>query len=188
MRLDDKEYGEFLGKFSKMDRPLRERILVDAVGTATHVFEARIKDVNLTASPGPSDDLHAVTGRLRSSVVAQPARLDGNNVIGLIVVGAKYAIYPEEGTTGPYPIKPRVAKVLAWPIGSTIFGSGKRAGQINFRARGVPMAFAKYVRYHPGLRARRPFGRAIEHGPTRDAFSRIVLDKTVEGIKEELAK
>lgn len=183
MRFEDKELRSVVNKALTLDKPLRDRILINAVTKATLVFENRIKNVNLSAPPGPSDDLHAITGWLRGSVQAQPATVVGNRVIGRIIVGAKYGLFHEVGTR-PYKIVPRRANVLAWPIGSAIFGSGKRAGQINKSGK-APMAFAKSVQ-HPGLRARRPFGRALEHTPTRDVAQRILINDISSDIEKEL--
>lgn len=183
MRFEDKELRSVINKALTLDKPLRERILINAVTKATLVFETRIKNVSLSAAPGPSDDLHAITGWLRGSVQAQPATIVGNQVIGRIMVGAKYGLFHEVGTR-KREITPKRANVLAWPIGSAIFGFGKRAGQIN-KAGKTPMAFAKSVQ-HPGLRARRPFGRALEHAPTRDVAQRILINDISADVKKEL--
>ena len=183
MRLESQQLSDVINKALTLDKPLRDRILVSAVTKATIVFETRIKNVNLSAPPGPSDDLHAITGWLRGSVQAQPATIVGNRVIGVIMVGAKYGLFHELGTR-PYKIVPKKANVLAWPTGSAIFGSGKRAGQIN-KAGKAPMAFAKSVQ-HPGLRARRPFGRALEHTPTRDIAHRILINDISADVEKEL--
>lgn len=183
MRFEGRQLQDVINKALKLDKPLRDRILVNAVTKATLVFETRIKNVSLSAPPGPSDDLHAITGHLRGSVAAQPATVVGNRVIGRIIVGAKYGLFHEIGTS-PYKIVPKRANVLAWPIGSAIFGSGRRAGQIN-KAGKAPMAFAKSVQ-HPGLRARRPFGRALEHTPTRDIAHRILINDIFADVEREL--
>lgn len=74
------------------------------------------------------------------------------------------AIYHEDGTRGPYPIRPRRAKVLAFPTGPTSFAGltttrRPRPGfvQRGTRRRRVParqVAFARQVT-HPGLARRR---------------------------------
>lgn len=183
LRFNDQQLKDVVQKALKLDKPLRDRILINAVTKATLVFETRIKNVSLSAPSGPSDDLHAVTGWLRGSVAAQPATVVGNKVIGRIIVGAKYGLFHEVGTR-PYKIVPKKANMLAWPIGSAIFGTGKRAGQIN-KAGKVPMAFAKSVQ-HPGLRVRRPFGRALEHAPTSDIAQRILINDIFADVEKEL--
>lgn len=175
LKFDDKELRELARRMSALPEELRRNIFYDAVNKHHHLFTARIKDTHLSASPGPSDDLHVGTGRLRSSVFS---RLEhGEDEIDVYWgTKVKYARFQEEGTA-PHEIRAKAGGVLAWPIGSVIFGSGKKAGQINPRGK-APAAFAKSV-FHPGLKARRPFARALEAEDVQREFVEGVAGDTV---------
>lgn len=84
---------------------------IDATNAA---FAERVKG-NLSGGV-----LQSRTGKLLSTVMQEPAQLDGDTLYGAVTAGgelAPYGIYFEEGGTGYYEIRPVNARVLAFMMG-----------------------------------------------------------------------
>jgi hypothetical protein len=82
------------------------------------------------------------TGKLAGSVRVVPATIGADNIHGQVQAGggpAFYGRFQEDGTRGPYPIRPRNKKALAFfPQGAAdALGSGKSAQQVFQGKRGV---------------------------------------------------
>jgi hypothetical protein len=97
-------------------------------------------------------------GRLRSSL-AQETRATSSAVIGRVGTNVKYALYVHEGTgiyAGKGPIRPKSARMLAWPVKNNSGGGGVRRYKAGATAQ---YAFAKQVK---GVRGRPFLRNALE--------------------------
>lgn len=97
-------------------------------------------------------------GRLRSSL-AMEVRTSSDAVVGRVGTNVQYALYVHEGTgiyAGKGPIRPKTARVLAWPVKNNSGGGGVRRYKAGATAQ---YAFAKQVR---GIRGRPFLRNALE--------------------------
>ena len=101
------------------------------------------------------------------------------------------AIYHEQGTKGPYVIKPKRRKVLAFPTGPTTFAGTTIASvrgerRIVSRKAGTPVLAAKGVAFatqviHPGLPVRRMTPTEEQLRPGLEAAARHFLKRVLPG-------
>lgn len=89
-------------------------VLAGRIDATNAAFAERVRG-NLTGGV-----LQQRSGKLLSTVMQEPAQLDGDTLYGAVTAGgdlAPYGIYFEEGGTGYYEIRPVNARVLAFMSG-----------------------------------------------------------------------
>lgn len=89
-------------------------VLAGRIDATNASFADRVRG-NLTGGV-----LQQRSGKLLSTVMQEPAQLDGETLYGAVTAGgdlAPYGIYFEEGGTGYYEIRPINARVLAFMSG-----------------------------------------------------------------------
>lgn len=143
------EFGEFkdlVERFRLLPQTLRKKIVVGATRHSMSLFERQIKQVHLSAPPGPSkDSLHARTGRLRSGVFTIVST-DGDDVLAGLGTEAWYGILHERG--GSFTRKAHLRRTIH------VFGKGR--GKLK------TISIQRVKSHKVTFPTRRPFGHGVD--------------------------
>lgn len=169
-RIDTSAILRLREKFKSLEAKAKIDIVQRAMGKSILIIEAQVQKNVRPAGGGPK----VRSGRFFGSI-SSDVRMEGDSIVGLVGSGLRlgrepvfYAPYIEEGTR-PHDIFPRNKQALAFSV-----GRGKKGKVV-----------VKSV-HHPGTKAYRPFGRAVENESTMGRFRDVFIQTAFEEVEKAI--